>query len=128
MWENDWSMEFHPEKCKLLRITNNRKIVHASYSIHGVQLEKVDQAKYLGLTITKNFNWNKHINNTILKATNVHLQKNLHNFGKESKLLFYKVCVRPILEYASSVWSPNGTQSQLRNGEKKGSSLDRELA
>ena len=68
-------MEFHPEKCKLLRITNNRKIVHAFYSIHSVQLEKVDQAKYLGLTITKNFNWNKHINNTILKATNVHLQK-----------------------------------------------------
>ena len=24
LWENDWSMEFHPEKCKLLRITNKR--------------------------------------------------------------------------------------------------------
>ena len=78
-------MEFHPEKCKLLRITNKRKIVDASYFIHGVQLEKVEQAKYLGVTITKNVNWKKHINNIISKATNVrlYLQRNLNYFDKK---------------------------------------------
>ena len=49
-------MEFHPEKYKLLRINNKRKIMDASYFIQGVQLEKVEQAKYLGVTITKNLN------------------------------------------------------------------------
>ena len=120
-WEYDWSMEFHPDKCKLLRITNKRKIIDTSYFIHGVQLENVDQAKYLGLTITKNLSWKKHISNIISKATNVrlYLQRNLLYFDKESKLQCYnyKVFVRPILEYACSVWSPNGTQSLIDNLE-----------
>ena len=83
LWENNQSMEFHPEKCKLLRITNKRKIVDASYFIHGVQLEKVEQAKYLG--VTKNLNSKKHINNIISKATNVrlYLQRNLNYFDKK---------------------------------------------
>ena len=99
-------MEFHPEKYKLLRINNKRKIMDASYFIQGVQLEKVEQAKYLGVTITKNLNWKKHINNIISKATNVrlYLQRNLNYFDKESKLLVYNVFVRPILKYPSSVW------------------------
>ena len=123
-------MEFHPDKCKLLCITNKRKIIDASYSIHGIQLEKVEQAKYLGITITKNLSWKKHINKIISKATNVrlYLQWNLTYFDKESKLLYYKVFIRPIMEYASSVWSPNCTMAyrQLRNGATKGSLLDRE--
>ena len=110
-WEHDWSTEFHPDQCKCLRITNERKIINVSYFIHGVQLENVDQAKYLGLTITKNLSWKKHISNIISKATNVrlYLQRNLLYFDKEFKLLCYKVFVRPILEYACPVWSPNGT-------------------
>ena len=51
-WENDWSMKFHPDKCKLLRITNKRNIIDASYYIHGTQLENVEKAKYLGVTLT----------------------------------------------------------------------------
>ena len=118
-WEHDWSTEFHPDKCKYLRITNKRKIINASYFIHGVQLENVDQAKYLGLTITKNLSWKKHISNIISKATNVrlYLQRNLLYFDKESKLLCYKVFVRPILEYACPVWSPNGTHSLIEDLE-----------
>ena len=113
VWENDWSMEFHPDKCKLLRITNKRKPVEASYTIHNTPLEKVDHAKYLGVTITKNLNWKKHINNIIAKATNtrLYLQRNLQSFERETKLLCYKVFIRPIVEYACSIWSPNGTQS-----------------
>ena len=79
----------------------------------------MDQAKYLGLTITKNLSWKKHISNIISKATNVrlYLQRNLLYFDKESKLLCYKVFVRPILEYACPVWSPNGTHSLIEDLE-----------
>ena len=38
-WEGKWSMEFHPEKCQLLRLTNKRKTVEAHYTVHGKRLK-----------------------------------------------------------------------------------------
>jgi ribonucleotide reductase alpha subunit len=40
----------------------------ANYYIHGQQLQIVDNAKYVGLTISKNLSWNNHINNITKKA------------------------------------------------------------
>jgi len=54
-------MEFHPDKCKMLRITNKRKIIESCYYIHGHELENVTEAKYLGVTLTKKMSWNTHI-------------------------------------------------------------------
>lgn len=34
-WESDWKMEFHPEKCKLMTITNKRIKVEGEYFSHG---------------------------------------------------------------------------------------------
>ena len=36
-WEKKWSMEFHPDKCKLLTISNKRKLVETNYYIHEVR-------------------------------------------------------------------------------------------
>ena len=87
-----------PLQCNL-RISKNLPVRAA----HVEALEKVDHARYLGVTITKNLNWKKHINNIISKATNtrLYLQRNLQSFERETKLLCYKVFVRPIVEYAS---------------------------
>ena len=30
-WENEWSAEFHPDKCKMLRVTNKRKTINHKY-------------------------------------------------------------------------------------------------
>ena len=47
-WEKNWSMEFHPDKCKVLRVTNKRKTkTDASYTIHSQKLEIVDHANLL---------------------------------------------------------------------------------
>ena len=96
-WEGKWSMEFHPEKCQLLRLTNKRKTVEAHYTIHGKRLKLVEKAKYLGVTLSKNLSWKYHVNNITAKAnsTRLFLQRNSYN-----------TYVRSILEYASSVWSP----------------------
>jgi hypothetical protein len=80
-WEGTWLMKFHPEKCNVLTITNNRKILRKDYTLHGhILIEQVTSAKYLGVTITSDLKWSKHINNICAKANSTigFLKRNLN--------------------------------------------------
>ena len=107
-WETAWSMEFHPEKCKLLRVTNKRKVTAGSYQIHNHDLEQVKKAKYLGVTLDEKLSWKHHVAAVTAKAQSCRhfLQRNITTHNKETKLQCYKIFVRPIIEYASTVWDP----------------------
>ena len=67
-WEQEWSMKFHPDKCKILIITNKRKIINSEYKIHGKKLDIVEHAKYLGIDIDKKLLWKFHISGVAAKA------------------------------------------------------------
>ena len=107
-------MEFHPKKCKLLTITNKKKPVPTTYTIHDEKLQKVDNAKYLGMTLNQNLKWKTHITLTIKKANQqlMLLRRNLRKCPRKLKANSYQVYVKPILSYASSVWNPIGTAGQ----------------
>ena len=119
-WEKEWNMEFHPWKCKMLRITNKRKIIESNYYIHGEKLENVTEAKYLGVTLDKSMTWKSHIAKVTTKANNcrIFLQRNLTNSSRETRLLCYVTYVRPIVvEYAASVWDPIGNATLSKKVE-----------
>ena len=59
-WEQAWSMEFHPQKCKVFRVTNKKKIVPSIYMIHGIELELVKKAKYRGVAQNEKLNLKDH--------------------------------------------------------------------
>ena len=107
-WEDHWEMEFHPGKCQVLRVTTKRKVnvVEASYSLRGHTLEVVDNAKYLGVTVSGDLKWNRHITKIVNKAnsTLACLKRNVKVPCKEVKAAAYKALVHPHLEYAASVW------------------------
>ena len=67
-WERTWDMEFNPSKCQVLHITHSRQPLQSQYTLHGQFLESVDSAKYLGVNITQDLNWNHHINEITGKA------------------------------------------------------------
>ena len=107
-WEESWDMEFHPTKCQTLSITRSRKPLQPSYVPHGHTLENVSSAKYLGVTINNTVSWDDHINNTFSKANRVpgFLRCNIKINASNIKEKAYKVFVRPLLEYTTSVWDP----------------------
>ena len=107
-WEKTWAMEFHPDKCEVISITRNKNPVHHPYTLHGQQLKHVKETKYLGLTITHDLRWNKHVEKTVSKANNSlnFLRRNLRINNIPLKLKAYKSLVRPLLEYSCSVWDP----------------------
>ena len=111
LWEKDWLMQFNPDKCEVLRITNKRNIIDVKCTIHGTILELTKKAKYLGLTFTTNLSWSDHISNISKKANSTRgfIQRNLRTAPRNIKQLAYFTFVRPTLEYASSVWDPHTT-------------------
>ena len=67
-WERTWDMEFNPGKCQVVHITRARQPLLLQYTLHDQVLEAVDSAKYLGVTISQDLNWNNHIHSINGKA------------------------------------------------------------
>jgi hypothetical protein len=68
-WEQQWQMQFNPDKCEVLTITKKRKPLHHDYNIHGHILQHVESTKYLGLNISKNLSGNTHVDARTASAT-----------------------------------------------------------
>ena len=88
-----------------------------SYFLGNTVITEVIHTKYLGVTFDQKLSWNEHIQRISSKANQVNgfLQRNLHQCPVTVKSNCYKMMVRPIVEYASSVWAPHtlGNINQL---------------
>ena len=80
-----------------------------AYELHGHIIENVSMTKYLGVTISS----------TTSKANKTlgFLRRNLKIGNKKTKKTAYKALVRPLLEYAATVWDPY-TASEIQIIEK----------
>ena len=68
-WEGTWQMSFNPSKCTVIRVSTGRRHKFQSiYTLHGQTLDVVDGSKYLGVTVTNNLSWSKHVSDTAGKA------------------------------------------------------------
>ena len=112
-WEKEWQMEFHPQKCQVIPITRNRNIILNKYTLNGHTLEVTKEAKYLGVTLTSDLKWNKHIDNITSKANKTlgFIKRNIRISSPKIKTQAYNSLVRPLLEYASPVWDPHTKQN-----------------
>jgi hypothetical protein len=140
-WADTWRMDFNTKKGFIMNITLAKKnITTFDYKMKGEKLEEVHATVYLGITITSNLKWNKHISTLTVKANRVlnFLKRNLKNFPEIIKERAYLTYVRPITEYSSTVWDPHtkmnidkiekvqrrAARFVLRNYEQKASVTD----
>ena len=109
VWERKWKMEFHPGKCNVLTTSRKANPTYHQYTLHGHVLECVQSAKYLGCQITSDMRWSNHISNICGKANKTlgFLRRNVNINSTSVKESAYKSLVRPLVEYASSVWDPH---------------------
>ena len=107
-WSKDWQMEFHPAKCNILHITRSKRPI-TSHTIYGHDLESLDTAKYLGVHLSTDLRWNRHVDATRQSASGVlkFLRRNLRVSSTSVKTRAYQMYVRPKLEYAGIVWDPH---------------------
>ncbi|XP_052212121.1 uncharacterized protein LOC127831167 [Dreissena polymorpha] len=107
-WEKQWGMDFHPEKCSILRVHRKRNQIIFRYSLKDHILETDSTTKYLGVTLSQNLSRNHHMDITAKKGNSTlgFLQRNLRVSNEKVKTTAYTSLVRPGLEYCSTVWNP----------------------
>ena len=94
-WERAWQMSFNPSKCTIIRITSGKKrkksAFQSSYTLHSQVLEVTDASKYLGVKVTDDLTWSKHISEVAGKANRTlgFLRRNFKQCTKEVKTATY---------------------------------------
>lgn len=76
--------------------------------INNTAIKKVQKVKYLGLSISQNFQFNDYVKNIVKANAAQAMLKNIFNNKytcKRVKLLCYKQLIRTILTYACPCWT-----------------------
>ena len=79
-----------------------------NYIIHNTVLQETNTIKYLGVHIDDKLTWKSHVDTIVTKANSVKgfLSRNFKRCPPSVKSKYYLTLIRPVLEYASIVWSP----------------------
>ena len=87
----------------------------------GENLEVVEEYKILGIIVSTDMKWNKHVDYICKRGySQLWTLRRLKKLGASSKILFdiYEKHIRSILEYASPVWSPMLTLENINQLER----------
>ena len=108
-WERKWGMSFNPSKCHIIHISRKKNPIKTTYRLKGKNLEAVDSATYLGVEISSDLSWKKHISKVTAKGNRTlgFIKRNITSANPATKEMAYKTLVRPTLEYSATVWSPH---------------------
>ena len=69
MWAAQWRVDFNAAKTVYMIVSNKRTPpVYPDLYLNGQILTKVSSHKHLGITLSKDMNWNLHIDSIIKKA------------------------------------------------------------
>ena len=110
-WAERMQMRFHPGKCKVMHLgkRNQKKNYSMKDGRGGMHiLEEVTVEKDLGVKIDNQLKFSDHVQAKVNTANKTmgFIRHSFQYLDKEIFSLLYKALVRPHLEFASCVWSP----------------------
>lgn len=107
-WCQKWRMTLNLEKTVHMCFSKKRNVLSSVYVIDGCTLRTVKEFRYLGVFLTPTLCWHLHVDFITSKACRMlgFLRRNTTMFPQSSTDLLYKTYVRPIIEYACTVWDP----------------------
>ena len=115
-WSSDWLLQFHPEKCSVLRLGNAKCSTEYFMKGRSTDGEPCDIAlaeslieKDLGVYVDNKLSFKHHVSQATAKANKVLgiIRRSFDHLSRETFIQLYKALVRPILEYGHSVWNPH---------------------
>ena len=101
------------QKTKEMIVDMRKSSAHTVVTIKSQEVERVNQYKYLGITLQKDMKWNEHILRQSKKASQrlYHLRK-LREFNVKTEIrqLFYSSCVESVILFGCTVWGGGCTE------------------
>jgi hypothetical protein len=108
IWCDLWQLTVNVRKCAVLKLGLRRPDCVETYCFSGVEIPVVSDVKDLGVHLSCNFSFSHHCNIICNRASSrvgiIHRAFECRSLAFMRKM--YVSYVRPILEYASEVWSP----------------------
>ena len=108
-WSTKWKLNFHPQKCSILRLGKNPP--GFTYKMkdedgHEYELSQTETVKDLGVTIDRQLTFTSHVDNIVSDANKLVglIRRCITSLDKQTFLLLFKTLIRPKLEYNNSVW------------------------
>jgi len=106
-WCNRWQLTISYKKCNVMFVGSSS--YNVNFNINNNVLEAVDKVKDLGVIVDASLTFSDHISQVVKRAfirsnliCKCFISRNVDNL-----LQAFLVYVRPVLEYASCVWSPH---------------------
>ena len=111
-WSNLWQLPISLPKCSVLSISNSKSPKPRIYSLGTTNLPQVRSCSDLGVINDDKLTFSNHILSTTKKVYTQSAMMSRCFLSKNPHLLTraFTSYVRPILEYASPVWSPHFTK------------------
>ncbi len=107
-WASQWRVNFNPKKTVYMIISKKlHRPPDVELRYNGTPIERVKHHCYLGLWFTETMTWTLHVEKIIARSGHVltFLKRARKFFSRKTKLIIYKTYLRPLLEYATSVYS-----------------------
>ena len=121
-WFKQWKISLNPSKTQAIMFSN--RSTHQSNTLHFENTSVLwsNSVKYLGVTIDNKFNFAKHLNSSVQKATAAKfslfpLINKLSPLSLKTKLYIYKTYLKPIILYAAPSWTANISKSSWKKLE-----------
>ena len=122
-WVDHNKLSLNPAKCKTMLLSRKRNLSHPpQHLLNEAPLEQVEAFKYLGVLISSDLSWSRHIDSICAKGKRLIgllYRRFSTNVSSERLIEMYKYVVRPHLEYVARVGSPTFAKS-VENVQKYG--------
>ena len=114
-WSDTWLLKFHPNKCKVVTVTNSKKKQNSLRTYHlydnegrEVELDRSEGEKDIGVLVDEHLNFSRHIQQQVNQANSIMglIRRTYTYLDEQSFRYLFQALVRPHLEYAAAVWSP----------------------
>jgi reverse transcriptase-like protein/retrotransposon-encoded endonuclease len=121
-WTQDNDLQLNADKSTATLFTPHSAEYHTTLNltINNKTIPTVENPKILGLHLDPKLTFNQHVTKTKEKASKtINMLKALttRKWGKDKETIIatYKAITRPQLEYASTIWSPIASQTNIEH-------------